>query len=82
MFHLRNWNRKVSLAKWHETFNRVIQLINEKRLNLMRIDSQHYLLDIKTALEVIENAKTIKGKVFRLISQYQTVCTNQARRDF
>ncbi len=37
MFHLRNWNKNISVDKWQETFNRLIKLINDKKLSLMNV---------------------------------------------
>lgn len=64
MFHLRNWNSNVSADKWQETFNRMIRLINDKKLRLMMVDSQYDLLNIKKAIDVVESVKKTKGKVF------------------
>lgn len=64
MFHLRNWNKNVSAAKWQEIFNQLITLINDKKLSLMMVDSKYDLSDIKKAVDVVESSKTTKGKVF------------------
>lgn len=32
MFHLRNWNKNVSIDKWQETFHHLITLVNNNRL--------------------------------------------------
>ena len=63
MFHLRNWNKDVSVNKWQGTFNRLIRLIVERKLRLMIVDSKYDLLNIKTAINVVESKET-KGKVF------------------
>ncbi|MFE8700839.1 zinc-dependent alcohol dehydrogenase family protein [Cytobacillus sp. FJAT-54145] len=63
IFHLRNWNANVSALKWQETFNQLITQIKEKKLHLMKVDSQYNLIDVKKAVEV-EAARTTKGKVF------------------
>ncbi|MFJ8245444.1 zinc-dependent alcohol dehydrogenase family protein [Peribacillus asahii] len=64
MFHLRNWNKNVSADKWQETFNRLINLINDKKLRLMMVDSKYDLSNIKKAIDVAESSKETKGKVF------------------
>lgn len=64
MFHLRNWNKLVTTDKWQETFNHLINLISDKKLRLMTVDSQYDLLDVKRAIEVVESSKMTKGKVF------------------
>ncbi|WP_096439138.1 zinc-dependent alcohol dehydrogenase family protein [Alteribacter populi] len=63
MFHLRNWNKNVSIDKWQKTFNHLITLINDKQLRLMEIDSKFDLLNVREAVNVVEIKKT-KGKVF------------------
>jgi len=63
MFHLRNWNKDVSVNKWQGTFSRLIRLIVERKLQLMIVDSKYDLLNIKTAINVVESKET-KGKVF------------------
>lgn len=64
LFHLRNWNQHVSVDKWQKTFNHLITLINEKKLMLGTVDSEHDLLDIKKAIEAVESSKISNGKVF------------------
>lgn len=63
MFHLRNWNKNVTINKWQATFNRLIRLIDEQKLRLMIVDSKYDLLNIKTAVNAVESKET-KGKVF------------------
>lgn len=64
MFHLRNWNKNVSINKWQDTFERLKMLIVEERLCLMDVDSMFDLMDIKKAIDVVESSKKTKGKVF------------------
>nr|WP_263323146.1 zinc-dependent alcohol dehydrogenase family protein [Neobacillus sp. Marseille-Q6967] len=64
MFHLRNWNRNISANHWQETFNRLIRLLDDKKLRLMMVDSKHDLMNIKKAIDVVESSKETKGKVF------------------
>lgn len=68
MFHLRNWNKNVSVNKWQEYFSRLIRLIERKELRLMRVDLTDDLLNIKNAIDVVEFSKEIKGKV--LLTSY------------
>lgn len=64
MFHLRNWNKNVSVYKWQETFRRLISLIDDKKLRLMTVDSQYDLIDVIKAIDVVDSVKKTKGKVF------------------
>lgn len=64
LFHLRNWNKTVSIAKWQETFQHLIILIVEKKLQLMRVGTTYDLMDIKKAVDVVESSKGNKGKIF------------------
>lgn len=64
LFHLRNWNKHVSADQWQETFGHLIGLVANKKLRLMTVDSQYELSDVIKAIDAIESAKTIKGKVF------------------
>ena len=64
MFHLRNWNKHVSTEKWQGTFSHLINLINDKKLHLMPVDSQYDLADINRAVEAIEASKKTNGKMF------------------
>ena len=64
MFHLRNWNKNVSVYKWQETFRRLISLIDDKKLRLMTVDSQYDLIDVIKAIDVVDSVKKTKGKVY------------------
>ncbi|HLR42714.1 MAG TPA: zinc-dependent alcohol dehydrogenase family protein [Pseudogracilibacillus sp.] len=65
LFHLRNWNKSVSIAKWQETFQHLIMLIVKKKLQLMKVDTTYDLMDIKKAISVVESSsKGNKGKIF------------------
>ncbi|PDY44350.1 zinc-dependent alcohol dehydrogenase family protein [Bacillus pseudomycoides] len=68
MFHLRNWNTNVTIEKWQETFYRLISLIDDKKLSLMKVDSTYELADVKKAIDVVESAKKSRGKV--LLTSY------------
>ncbi|HDR7208946.1 zinc-dependent alcohol dehydrogenase family protein [Bacillus cytotoxicus] len=64
MFHLRNWNKNVSVYKWQETFHHLIHLIEDKKLRFMTADSTHDLTDVIKAIDAVESFKKTKGKVF------------------
>ncbi|MEB1808871.1 MAG: zinc-dependent alcohol dehydrogenase family protein [Bacillaceae bacterium] len=64
IFHLRNWNKSVSVKKWQETFNHLIRLIDGKKLRLMMVDSKYDLSDFKKAIAAVESTNKTKGKVF------------------
>jgi len=64
MFHLRNWNHTVLPYKWQKIFDDLIQLIDDKKLRIMEVDSMFDLSDIKKAVEVVESSRLTKGKVF------------------
>lgn len=64
LFHLRNWNEKVSVHKWQETFHPLIKLVAEEKLTLMKVDSKYDLSDVKKAIDVVETSRKKKGKVF------------------
>ncbi|MBP1931899.1 zinc-dependent alcohol dehydrogenase family protein [Ammoniphilus resinae] len=68
LFHLRNWNQNVTANKWQETFHRLIRLIEDKELSLMKVDSTYDLSDVKKAVDVVESSKENKGKV--LLTSY------------
>ncbi|WP_150284622.1 zinc-dependent alcohol dehydrogenase family protein [Rummeliibacillus sp. TYF-LIM-RU47] len=64
LFHLRNWNKDVSVDKWKDTFKLLISLIAENKLRLMEVDSTFDLLDVQKAIDIIETTKISRGKVF------------------
>lgn len=64
LFHLRNWNKKVSIDTWQMTFNHLITLIHDKRLRLMPMDAQYDLSNIKEAVHSVEVSEKNKGKIF------------------
>ncbi|MDC3414486.1 zinc-dependent alcohol dehydrogenase family protein [Terrihalobacillus insolitus] len=64
LFHLRHWNRQVSVQTWQKTFEHLITLINERKLTLMMKDSQYDLLQINEAVGIAESSKKNIGKVF------------------
>ena len=64
LFHLRHWNQRVSVQTWHETFNHIIELIQNKRLRLMKPEFQFDLLAVQEAIRIAESSKSNRGKVF------------------
>lgn len=64
IFHLRNWNKNISVNNWQETFSHLIRLIDDQKLHLMMVDSKYDLSDVKKAIGVVESSKITKGKVF------------------
>ncbi len=63
MFHLRNWNKNVSVYEWQETFQQLIKLIDDQKLRLTGSDYIYNLSEVKQAIDVVESDKT-KRKVF------------------
>lgn len=61
MFHLRNWNKNVSTEKWQQTFDLLIKLLNDRKIRLAKVHSQHDISNIKEAIDAMESRK---GKVF------------------
>lgn len=64
LFHLRNWNKHVSVDKWQKTLHQLIRFVDDKRLQLVRVDAAYDLLDINKAIDVVESLQKRKGKVF------------------
>src|SRR5699024_653934 len=63
LFHLRHWNKKVSIDAWQETFNHLITLIQDKKLRLMRPESYYSLTEIRKAVRIVETSEGNQGKV-------------------
>ncbi|MFC0851854.1 zinc-dependent alcohol dehydrogenase family protein [Halalkalibacter oceani] len=64
LFHLRHWNKDVSAAKWQETFQQLIQLIESRQVRLMEAAQQYDLIEVKKAVAAVETISGGKGKVF------------------
>ncbi|MCJ8008598.1 zinc-dependent alcohol dehydrogenase family protein [Lederbergia wuyishanensis] len=64
LFHLRHWNKQVSVKKWHETFEQLISYISEKKLKLMPPYEHYDLIHVKEAVLAVESLDTNRGKVF------------------
>lgn len=63
LFHLRNWNKKISIDVWQETFNHLITLLQDKKLRLMRPEYCYSLTEIREAIQIGETSKVNQGKV-------------------
>ncbi|OEH93849.1 zinc-dependent alcohol dehydrogenase family protein [Bacillus solimangrovi] len=63
LFHLRHWNKQVSVQTWQQTFERLITLIHENRLKLMNPDSHYELTEVHEALRRTEFFQGNRGKV-------------------
>lgn len=63
LFHLRHWNKKVSIDAWQKTFNHLITLIQDKKLGLMRPESYYSLTEIREAVRIVETSEGNQGKV-------------------
>ncbi|RWR04917.1 zinc-dependent alcohol dehydrogenase family protein [Siminovitchia fortis] len=68
IFHLRHWNQRVSTETWQGTFQRLIELIKNNQLSLMKPASHFDLSEIKEAVKSVESLKTRRGKV--LLTSY------------
>lgn len=64
IFHLRHWNKQVSVERWQDTFHQLIHLVSSGMLKMMAVDSHYDLLEIQKAIKIVESSKTTKGKVF------------------
>lgn len=63
LFHLRHWNKRVSIDAWQETFNHLITLIQDKKLRLMKPESFYSLTEIREAVRIVETSEGNQGKV-------------------
>ncbi|AOH56495.1 alcohol dehydrogenase [Peribacillus muralis] len=64
MFHLRHWNKQVSVRTWQETFNLLMGFIDDKSLKLMLPRSHYDLRDVQEAITVAETPVSTGGKIF------------------
>lgn len=64
LFHLRHWNQRISVPAWKETFEELIELINQSKLTLMVKSSQFDLSEIKKAVYTAESSEVNTGKTF------------------
>lgn len=51
LFHLRHWNKHVSLKKWHSVFQSLIELVQSKQLILNHTGKVFHYTDYQTALK-------------------------------
>ncbi|MFD2211902.1 zinc-dependent alcohol dehydrogenase family protein [Virgibacillus halophilus] len=63
LFHLRHWNKRVSVDVWQETFDHLITLLKDKKLELMRPGSYYRLSEIQEAVRTVESSEGNEGKV-------------------
>lgn len=69
IFHLRHWNQKVSTIQWQETFQILIQLVEDQKLEFLGANALYDLSAVKKAVKFVECSNRAKGKVF-LSSNY------------
>ncbi len=66
LFHLRHWNKNVSVERWQVTFRQLIRLVCEQRLQVMPVRAAYELSDVKKAIVASESSGMAKGKVMLL----------------
>ncbi|MFS0553321.1 zinc-dependent alcohol dehydrogenase family protein [Brevibacillus sp. 179-C9.3 HS] len=62
LFLLRHWNQRVSVSTWHETFEKVIELVQNGRLVLAEPGEKFALQDVNKAVNFAEGHKRT-GKI-------------------
>ncbi|TKI55292.1 zinc-dependent alcohol dehydrogenase family protein [Brevibacillus antibioticus] len=62
LFLLRHWNQRVSVSTWHETFEKVIELVQNGKLLLAEPGEKFALHDVKDAVQFAEN-RPCTGKI-------------------
>ncbi|WP_429841902.1 zinc-dependent alcohol dehydrogenase family protein [Brevibacillus sp. FIR094] len=62
LFLLRHWNQRVSVSTWHETFEKVIDLVQNGKLLLAAPGEKFALHDVKEAVQFAENRQRT-GKI-------------------
>ncbi|MDF2960383.1 MAG: quinone oxidoreductase 1 [Paenibacillus sp.] len=55
LFWLRNWVHQTSVRKWHETFGKVIELVEQKKLRFSGISGRFDLAQVKEAVLAAES---------------------------
>lgn len=63
IFHLRNWNHAVSLSKWHDVFHHLFALVDHNKLRVMDVQAKFELTEFISAIDAVEAAEGVKGKV-------------------
>ncbi|MCT6924882.1 zinc-dependent alcohol dehydrogenase family protein [Metasolibacillus sp.] len=64
IFHLRHWNKRISITHWQNTFQQLITLIERQQLTFMPATAEYNLVDVKEAVRHVESVKNRLGKVF------------------
>lgn len=64
LFHLRNWNQRVSVHSWQATFKHLFGLVQNDSLKLMKSEFQYDLMDVKEAVRAVNSSASNKGKIF------------------
>lgn len=62
LFLLRHWNQRVSVSTWHETFEKVIALVQNGKLFLAEPGAKFALHDVREAVQFAESRHR-KGKI-------------------
>ncbi|RAT94214.1 zinc-dependent alcohol dehydrogenase family protein [Brevibacillus sp. Leaf182] len=62
LFLLRHWNQRVSVSTWHETFEKVIELVQNEKLFLAEPGAKFALHDVREAVQFAESPHR-KGKI-------------------
>lgn len=64
IFHLRHWNKRISIAHWQNTFQQLISLIEQGQLSFMPAIAKYDLANVKEAVQHVETVKSKMGKIF------------------
>lgn len=64
IFHLRHWNRQVTIEAWQFAFQQLITFIMEGKLKLMKPSLQYNFKNIKEAIQEVQKPNKNKGKIF------------------
>ncbi|KYG91871.1 zinc-dependent alcohol dehydrogenase family protein [Metasolibacillus sp. FSL H7-0170] len=64
IFHLRHWNKSISVAHWQNTFQQITALIERQQLTLMPAVAEFNLINVKEAVHYVETVQNRMGKVF------------------
>lgn len=63
LFHLRNWNQDIDENKWHNTFSRLINLIETNKVTIAKPEIIYDFQEFQQALSYLNTQTTRKGKV-------------------
>ncbi|WP_042472542.1 zinc-dependent alcohol dehydrogenase family protein [Bacillus ndiopicus] len=64
IFHLRHWNKGISINHWQNTFQQLISLVEREQLSMMPAIATYDLTQVKEAVHHVETAQNRMGKVF------------------